>query len=605
MLATADLSGANGHELQAKAHQLRSALHHWQVWDAEYEALKEEVEAVSDDSSQADKLRGIHQGFEGEFLRGKELDEIFGQQQGRTRSQIISTLQRRVDYVSKNIQDLQRQLSAAERNEAVVEDAKQSGVTDADDQPITDIVEVLDDHDNVVSYQLKRPGDSVSRITEALEKTGLGNAIDGSAASEKPAAASASSRPQVKTNKFLPRAPARPAQPLAQGPVPSKKTIAFVDDDAPAPEASASSEMSRPAKRVKRIMETAKEQESISNEEPVIPDNEDAHDAALRQEMLRYGMGEVGAVVAELELEEGATDEDGSDAYHADEYNDDDDYSDDEDEDEDAEDRFGRSISRLVTDEYRQRMLELEKKLGVKSRFTQAAAQDADADEEEDEEHDQGIGRILVKHGSQDLACASRREPSKSSLKANQGSKGDADKKGVRFAPSLDIAPEHQDGATPANGKDEPLVEPLSDIVERPVLSGETSHAQARETKSRFKLAIRDGPPGQEVPKSFLEAPARLHHQDVRHGPPGPEGVTLANELVEREPASEAVPPSHVENAVSHGALAAEHQRLRNRFIQRQGGYLEPEEQAVEIVDQETGEAPAMSRFKAARLSHQ
>ena len=60
MLASAGLSAANngqiyGHQLQAKARQLRSALHHWQVWDAEYEALKEEVEAASDGSSQADK----------------------------------------------------------------------------------------------------------------------------------------------------------------------------------------------------------------------------------------------------------------------------------------------------------------------------------------------------------------------------------------------------------------------------------------------------------------------------------------------------------------------------------------------------------------------
>ncbi|PHH86137.1 hypothetical protein CDD83_10674 [Cordyceps sp. RAO-2017] len=113
-------------------------------------------------------------------------------------------------------------------------------------------------------------------------------------------------------------------------------------------------------------MKTAREQEGISKQAPVIPEDEEPEDAALRRQMLQYSMGEVGAVVAELELEENTTDDGEVFDY-------DDDFDDlDGDADEDDEDRHGRSTGRTVTDRYRQRMLELEKKLGVTSRFTQA-----------------------------------------------------------------------------------------------------------------------------------------------------------------------------------------------------------------------------------------
>lgn len=580
-------------QLEENVKQLRKALQHWQTWDAEYEALKEEVEAAPDNSTQAEELHRIHVEFEGELLHGKEVDEIFGLQELRPKDQIINLLQRRIDYVTKNIESLQKQAETAENKHAAATVISRPDATDEDGQPITEIIEELDADDNVLSYHLNRPGDAVPHVRDALEKAGVKDLPDGESQPRQQGSESLLALRQSKPSQIQPNPTARsekvPPQPAA---VP-KKTVSFSDgaipEDAPTPAALA--DVSRRAKRVEQIMKTAKEQETISNEKPVIPEDEDPDDADLRQQMLQYSMGEVGAVVAELQLEEGDTGDEGDSFDYGDDDFDDDDYDD--------EDSFGRSTGRVVTDVYRQRMLELEKSLGIKSRFTRAA-EDEDGDSGIDD--DEGIGRIVVKHGTETPPSASKPAPSKSSIKDKQAN-GEG-KKGVRFAQSLDIAPVDEPAAPVVQEREEPVTEPLSDIVERSGPSRATE-PKAPRTKSRFRKA-RDGPPSSAgIPKGPFDVPSKFTEQERRETPTGPDGTTLADQLVERDPTSNAAPPDEFDDSMDHNTVADEYQRMRKKFIQRQGGFLKEDESPVQELDEAEGGPERMSRFKAARLSRQ
>ncbi|XP_044719926.1 prefoldin subunit domain-containing protein [Hirsutella rhossiliensis] len=538
-------------QLEDNIKQLRKALQHWQTWDAEYEALKEEVDAAPESpDSEAPELHRIHSEYEGELLRGKELDDVFGPRGSRSREHIVNLLQRRIDYVTKNVESLQKQLEAVENRYAAATVISQPDATDEDSEPFTEIIENLDQDDNVVSYRLNRPGDSVPHVREALAKAGVEELPDADT-----------------SNATTP---------------------------APPPN------MSRKAKRIERIMKTAREQESISQQEPVIPEDEEPEDAALRQQMLKYSMGEVGSVVAELQLEGGDTD-DGEDFDYG--HDDIDDESDQDDNDDDGEDRFGRSTSRLVTDEYRQRMLELEKRLGITSRFTQ----DADNEDADSDAEDEGIGRIVVKHGRETPSSASKPQPTKSSIKDGQG---DVDaKKGVRFAQALDVAPDNEPTVPPMSEREEPPVEPLGDIVERSgpaSASGPATEPRAPRRTSRFAKARHETASSGDIPKGPFDVPRRFADQGEPEPPAsGPEGTTLADRLVEREPRPNPPPPGELDDSLDHDAVAGEYQALRKKFIQRQGGFLQEDESPIQVLDEAENASEPVSRFKAARLSRQ
>ncbi|PNY18827.1 Uncharacterized protein TCAP_07508 [Tolypocladium capitatum] len=574
--------------LEETVKQLRKALQQWQTWDAEYEALKEEVEAAApDNSSQAGELHRIRHDFEGELLHGKEVDEIFGLQELRPKDQIINVLQRRIDYVTKNIETLQKQLETTENKHAAATAASQPDATDEGGQPITEIIEELDADDNVVSYHLNRPGDAVPRVRDALEEAGIKDLPGGEPRPKHQGAESLPAQRRSKNGQIHPNPTSRSEKESPQPAAATKKTVSFSDDaiseDAPTPAATAG--MSRRARRVEQIMKTAKEQETISNEKPVIPEDEDPDDADLRQQMLQYSMGEVGAVVAEIQLEEGDTSDESDGDFDGDDYDD--------------EDKFGRSTGRVVTDAYRQRMLELEKSLGIKSRFTRAAE---DGDEDSAVDDDEGIGRIVVKHGTETPPSASKPAPSKSSIKDKQGNV--EGKKDVRFAPSLDVAPVDEPAVSVVEERGEPVVEPLSDIVERSGPSNPTE-SKASRTQSRFKKA-RDGPPSSgDIPKGPFHVPFKFMEQEQHDIPTGRDGVTLADQLVEREPTSNAAPPDGFDDTMDHNAVAHEYQRLRKKFVQRQGGFLKEDESPVRELDEAEGGPERMSRFKAARLSRQ
>ena len=97
--------------------------------------------------------------------------------------------------------------------------------------------------------------------------------------------------------------------------------------------------------------------------EAQVPDDEPEDDAVLGREMIDYqsGVEEVGAIVAELELERNNQ----SDFDSHDEDMDEDSF--DDTESDESEDEYGRSKKSPFTDKYIRQMLALEEKLGAKS----------------------------------------------------------------------------------------------------------------------------------------------------------------------------------------------------------------------------------------------
>ncbi|KAK1988596.1 Prefoldin subunit-domain-containing protein [Colletotrichum cereale] len=590
-------------QLEDNIAKLQKALLHWQKWDAEYESLKEEIESVPQPASREDLAR-IRRDFEGEVVDKKEINDLFGRVDLKPAEQIVNLLSRRIDYVSKNIETLEKQLESAQQKHAAAAVISNPDVRDEDGLPITEIIEELDEEGNVVASRLQRPGDSSAQLKEILEKAGVKDIPAGKPREpEKKEAVveDVSDEPTVEAPETSVPATTAPAEHVtaaiaaepeakADDTVAAKKSVSFAEDTKPPTEPP----VSRAAQRVEEIMQTAKGQEELSREPPVIPEGESEEDAFLRREMLKYGMEEVGAVVAELNLEEGSGDDDDDWEYE---------YSDLDEDDE--EDKYGRSKTSVLDEGYHQRMLELEKRLGVKSRFTEKV--EAEADESDDDK--QGIGRIVVSHGDKGKAVESAKPPlTPTSILRTASAEADDSKKSVRFSQSLDVAPDIVASANaPApvapQPAPEPFVEPLGDIVERSGPAKQTVVKSGRKA-SRFKKqkAAPTVVDDDFVPMGPRDVPSRFLDQDRPTAPTGPEGKTLADAVVEKQPTPR--DEDAYDDEFIDQDLADEYHRQRRNFIQKQGGFLQEDTSVVRPLDEADG-GQRISKFKAARLSKQ
>lgn len=608
-------------QLEENVEKLRKAITHWRMCDADYEELKEEVEAISGSADLAD-LDRICNEFEGHVITTKEVKEIFGEPEVKPKAQIISILSRRIDYVSKNVQTLEKQLQDAEEKYEKVNVVANPDAMDEDSGlPITDIIEELDDDDNVTSSRLQRPGDSTSAIREALEKAGVKELPETEKELpgyvEEPAddedtlmEDEPKERVQAVENEGIPGADPSAMDVEPTGP-PMKKGVSFAEDTKPGHDLNGQDPRFRTREYLEQIMKEAKEQEApLSN--PVIPQGESDEDAELRREMLRYGMTEIAPIVAELEIDEGTGSEFDEDESSLDE----DDGFEDEDDDED-EDEHGRTTSRVVDDKYRKRMQELEARLGIKS--------SRQIEEEEEEARaagsipEEGIARIAIQPAVSNKPPPTN-QPTKSSMKGGDDAAQEPRpaKKGVKFASALDIAPETDTAPDPASIEPqepkEPYVDPMrSTIVERsPAAQPAAPTASATKKTSRFKKARATEPtPGPSEtqlpvrPKGPADAPARFLDQEVRTAPTGPDGTTLAGTVVERDMPSDALEPDEFDATLLHQEAAVEYHRMRNRMIQKQGGFVAEKEEAIEYPEDEGTGGKRVSRFKAARLGKQ
>ncbi len=337
---------------------------------------------------------------------------------------------------------------------------------------------------------------------------------------------------------------------------------------------------------------------------PVLPTNESPEDAALRREMIRYNMSEVGAVVAEMNLD----DDDQSD--HSDSVGsttgDEDRHSSDEDEN-----GWGMVTNQLLNSDYINEMKALERKLSAKSAQINGSSVDIDT----------------ILQAEKDLEIGQDGNPTKRNVGTVSNDQGI---KAVRFANSLDVQ-ERPPLVSKAAERKEPRRPPTTpvhaDIVERPTpVNGlhSTKPPTTKKKASRFKSSSPSGRPAatteQHPPPLQMQVsngnqvrtpslPAFTPPATPKMTPTGPPGRTHTADVVER-PFSDGsmdsvTEPDEFDAALLQQEVRMGHHRTRNRMIQRQGGFLANEEEEEEaeaegpLVDKN---GKKISRFKAARI---
>lgn len=585
--------------------QLQKSLYHWRTWEAEYDGLRDEIGDLSEDATPVDFL-AVGREFGGSLVDEDEVRKIIGLQGiTRSRGQVVALLGRRIDYVKQNVATMEKRLRAAE-DELYALDSRdqQSLVNGKAEFPVREIMEELDEEGNVVSSSVNTPGDQASELLETLKKAGVDH-IPENATTDKASIKTSSTSTEGKVKEGTEEAQPQPngdtngrhSQPAA--PITSDTNGTSDDQDM---------DLSKPVSLV-----TPEDRK----EPPVTAVQESPEEAKLRREMLQYGIDEVGAIVAELEM-----DEEGSE------------MSIDEDEyefvtdDEEEEDEFGRSHT-VLSEDYHQQMRQLEAKLNARRMWNMG--KDA---------------QVLPEDVQEEIEQPSAETVAQPEESIDSHSKNKKPKKRVAFANDIDIAPAPEASEVPVAEKrtlpPQPDVPVLSDsIVERTDRTQETrpSAADAPKKVSRFKsarsTASTDDAAGQSSTQSqsklskFAETrsarkqtnaiPSKTPPQlfpatpqepkpfstPINDTPPSPspgppEGRTLADNLVEREvtPGAAAPEPDELNEEIHRREIASDFYRARNRMIQQQGGFTA--EQEIEPLD--TDDQPRISKFRAARM---
>lgn len=310
---------------------------------------------------------------------------------------------------------------------------------------------------------------------------------------------------------------------------------------------------------------------------PLIPNDESPDDARLRREMLEYSLNEVGSVVAELDLDETYSD-------------DDDDYEDDLDMDEEGlsnasdisedEDEHGRTKGRVLSNEYRQEMMELEARL--QARMIENIGPDPSDDDPDIDPNE--LKRLVIRH--EDEAPVDAQAPK------------DKAKKNVRFAEDIDVQPAKRSSGQSTVA---PVATPLSDsITERSTDNPkDLPMPDAKPQKmSRFKQA--------KSSSATASSQSPSSQSTVSHQTAEDKDQVLLDKVMERsstERSNTAPEVDEFNHELQQRQLASEYYRMRNNMIRQQGGFKASEEDIDQpLMEERDGKVKKVSRFKAARL---
>lgn len=578
-------------ELEGNVRKLQESLYHWRTWEAEYDGLKDEVNTLSEDATTEEFLQ-IGRDFGGTLVNEDEIKVLLGGNQGisRSKEQVSALLTRRIDYVKQNVATMEKRLQTAENELGALDAIERLPLESGPDFPMTDIMEELDEEGNVISSSVNTPGDHAPELLEVLKRAGVKDIPDVPRKNEKPAEPRVAEIKEEEEDDVQPKEKHEQKVDSSETPKSAPVAVGGISQD------------SQTDGDVSTSVEQLRER---YDEQPVTEVDESPEDAKLRREMLEYGLNEVGAVVAELELDDDASDvslDDGSYEYDS--------------EEDEEEDEYGRSTRRVLNDDYHQQMRELEAKLNARGMYNMgkdAGALPAEVREE-------------LEHRSEADA-----EKPVSEKKA---------KKKVAFAEDIDIAPSPKQPPPEKTGAPrQPEVSPITDaIVERTESTEKgTPTTDAPKKVSRFKSArhtpeakptddtpvpksnsgtrppeVRSTrkPNAQANPSSLPLFPAKPQEpkpfsQPIRDPsePRPPKDKILADQLVERETPEDVAPPEldEVDDKLHRKEIATEFYHMRNRMIQQNGGFLNDDES--ETVPIETDEPPKrVSRFKAARM---
>jgi unconventional prefoldin RPB5 interactor 1 len=612
-------------ELEGQIAQLRKSLRHWQTLEIDYEGLKEEFSPLPEDCSTQDALEAAKD-FAAELVDEQEIRILFGVDKGvrRTPKQVIDLLTKRIDYVSKNALAIKKQLSDAEKKRNALLLAKEPDYREEAGLPLTEVTEELDDNGNVVSSKLETAKSAAPQLMEVLKKAGVDNLIQKNGIVS--AASDTDRNPDLNTTSKsfsseensdstqVKRLKTQGVEPMLAVDSEEEQTSSAIPA-APQPTVSAGENrivQRSPQERLPADLDNGPAPDSIDF--PTNPDDTE-EDAALRREMLEYARSEIGPIVAQLELEEDASDI----SYDEDEdqFSLDSELDDALDEEEESEDEYGQTKNPVISSRYRRKMEELERKLEFKGMQNLGPEPNLPADVTKDLNRppaaeaarkaaiERAEATVIASNKNVASEVAERQPPKKS-------------KKNVSFAKELDIAQETdlrpQIKAQKSKVSQKVSVSPVSgSVIERDPTPGgkdslSPSTSQAKKP-SRFKAARG------ATPQTTTSAPPEEDLLSVPGTKPDPAHEIMSAAIKERpgpSSARKAPPPDpdDFDEALHKQEIASEYYKSRNKMIQRQGGFVRDGEDdnygefaaPLPIVDEETGKVQKISRFKAARL---
>ncbi|KAJ5338218.1 hypothetical protein N7452_004946 [Penicillium brevicompactum] len=564
--------------------QLEKSLYHWRTWEAEYDGVREEISNLEDDASTEDFL-AVATEFGGVLVDEKEMHKMLGAQGvTRSRGQVVDILGRRIDYVKQNVSTMEKRLRKAQDERDVLDMNDLPPTQEGSDFPMQEIMEELDEDGNVVSSSINAPGNQASELLDMLQKAGVKDV------SETEAAETAAPKPKAE----------------GAAAAPSTSKVTEEQEDTTTRQSSAPTPNGISARETNAAQPQSVVTDEDRKQPPVTDVDESLEEAKLRREMLEYGINEVGAIVAELEM-----DESGSDISFDEEYDYDDDYEEDEDE-------HGRSRTHLPAD-YHKEMIELEAKLNARGLMNMG--KDTETFPEEVQREIEAPAEVLTESSTKE------KKP----------------KKRVAFAEDLDIAPAKESPAVADRippPQDEPPV--LADaIVERktqsqvpepsptpavpkktsrfksarinssataePVTTGASFANPSQITESRLRKQANTTPSAAppalfpatpKEPKPFSAPITDIVEKPVVPQPP--QDRTLAENVLERQVrsgAAKAPELDHYDEELHQKQIASEFFHMQNRLKGT------PKEEEQQVLPPDPEEPPKrVSKFKASRL---
>ncbi|ETI26931.1 hypothetical protein G647_10030 [Cladophialophora carrionii CBS 160.54] len=554
-------------ELETNITKLRKALRHWQALEIDYEGLREEFLGLPKDSSPKECLQAAKDS-KPELVDEKELQELLVDASSRPRRpvQLVHLLSKRVDYVTRNIEAIRKQLSDAEKKRNALLLAEEPSHRDEAGLPLAEITEELDEEGNVISSKVQTPGSDAAQLMDVLKKAGVEDLEDLGGTITK---AAPSSNPEV----------AATSQ--------SQNTV-----------------------------DTKSQHTNVSIDELPTNSFDTPDEAELRREMLQYsrGLDEVGAIVAELELEEETSDvvEDDDDELDLDF---DSEMDIEEETDEDSEDDSGKSNRGLfLSRRYQKRMEELQEKLGLKNVGPELQTEAA-IDQPRKEQ------RPPAAEAARKAAILRDEQSKKSSLKPAKSDPAEAGsvnrrsgRKKVAFSSELDIAAENPPTTTSELAKMSPVapeklqLRPINDsIVEREAGQDDTEAtapappAPTAAKQSRFKAARQSQPqtPMFAAPMEFPQG------KPEDKSTPHPPSKMVSTTLIERSSpkATTAPDPNDFSDQDHQREIARDYQQHRiKRILAQEGGFLGSAEEGEITPLEDEGTGRRVSRFKAAQI---
>ena len=632
-------------ELQASVDKLRKYLRHWQALELDYEGLREEFNLLDSDASEEQCLKAARE-FCAEKLDEKDLLSLMKDASKHPNDrprQLSHILERRVDYVQRNVSSIRKNFEGEQEKLNAVLLAEDEDTREDAGLPLGEILEELDEKGNVVNSRVEHAGGKTEDLAKVLEKVGVEgiSAKGGIVTAEKKRTTKTAGSEKQQSDASGPSGTSTPStkseRSHAAAPVPEifdasapafRSEIIPMPGSLPATSSSTTSAQMRPKNPEPSKITELDDDDSDTDSTTSLPRNfDDTEDEALlREDMITYNrdnLADVNAIVAQLDLEEGASDVSYDDDSDNPNFVPDSDLELDDDDlddlgDEDSEDEKGASKHLDVDSKYKRQMQLLQEKLGL-----QVVGPEGVRSEEVKKEFDRlSSPRPSAAEAARKAAIDRFEKTDKDPITGAdveltpQKSKKSAKKK-VAFSESLDIADEAKTRPSttlPARPKvlmkNEVEPSPITDtILERPSsppnLTGSISSASP------------PAPPAPSGPKSAMKPKLSRFKQQMKEKPAPaaeptpPQDRLVAANVLERDTPSGASAPTldGIDDELHRKQMAIEFHKLKSKKIHDQGGYVKHDiDQEEEDIDDdwyettEDGGVRKVSKFKAARL---